>query len=90
MKRKNPLFIARLGVFGPNLWYDCHFDASKLWEGVEGNSLGVSIVGGAMFSHYDTRQALTHIQCPTFWLWGGAITLIPQGYGKATAVVGQI
>lgn len=64
MESKNPSCIARLGAFGPKLWYDCHFDASKLWEGVEVNSLGASIVWGSMFAHYDTRQALAEIQCP--------------------------
>ncbi len=62
--------IARLVAFGPKLWYDCHFDASKLWEGVEVNSLGASIIWGSMFAHYDTRQALAHIQCPIFLALG--------------------
>jgi hypothetical protein len=28
-------FVGRMLSFGPRLWYDEDFDASKLWDGVE-------------------------------------------------------
>ena len=41
-------FVARLLSFGPRIWYDENFDASKLWEGVEINSVGAGIIWGSM------------------------------------------
>lgn len=57
-------FVARLLSFGPRIWYDENFDASKLWEGVEINSIGSRIIWGSMFAHYNVANALKAISCP--------------------------
>jgi proline iminopeptidase len=59
-------FVARLLSFGPRIWYDENFDASKLWEGVEVHSVGAGIIWGSMFADYNVANALKSIQCPTF------------------------
>jgi len=63
-------FVARLLSFGPRIWYDENFDASKLWEGVEINSVGAGIIWGSMFVDYDLTQALKAINCPIFLALG--------------------
>ena len=63
-------FIARLLSFGPRIWYNENFDASKLWEGVEINSVGAGIIWGSMFADYDISLALKAIKCPTFLALG--------------------
>ncbi len=63
-------FVARLLSFGPRIWYDANFDASKLWEGVEINSVGAGIIWGSMFADYDLSSALKAIKCPIFLALG--------------------
>jgi proline iminopeptidase len=63
-------FVARLLSFGPRIWYDANFDASKLWEGVEVNSVGAGIIWGSMFADYDLASALKAIKCPIFLALG--------------------
>lgn len=63
-------FVTRMLAFGPRLWYDYNFDASKLWENVEVNSMGVEIIWGTMFANYDTSKALKAIECPIFLALG--------------------
>lgn len=63
-------FIARLLSFGPRIWYDANFDASKLWEGVEVNSVGAGIIWGSMFADYSVANALKVISCPIFLALG--------------------
>ena len=63
-------FIARLLSFGPRIWYDENFDASKLWEGVEVNSVGAGIIWGSMFAYYNVANALKAISCPIFLALG--------------------
>lgn len=63
-------FVARLLSFGPRIWYDENFDASKLWEGVEINSVGAGIIWGSMFADYDLSSALKAIKCPIFLALG--------------------
>ncbi len=63
-------FVARLLSFGPRIWYDENFDASKLWEGIEVNSVGARIIWGSMFADYDLAQALKAIKCPIFLALG--------------------
>jgi proline iminopeptidase len=57
-------------AFGPKLWYDYNFDASKLWKNVEVNSIGAEIIWGPMFADYKVDQALKAIQCPVFLALG--------------------
>lgn len=63
-------FVARLLSFGPRIWYDANFDASKLWEGVEINSVGAGIIWGSMFADYDLSSALKAMKCPIFLALG--------------------
>ena len=63
-------FVARLLSFGPRIWYDENFDASKLWEGVEINSVGAGIIWGSMFADYDLASVLEAIKCPIFLALG--------------------
>lgn len=63
-------FVARMLSFGPRTWYDANFDASKLWEGVEINSVGAEIIWGSMFADYDLSLALKAIKCPIFLALG--------------------
>ncbi|MBM4211987.1 MAG: alpha/beta hydrolase [Gammaproteobacteria bacterium] len=63
-------FVARLLSFGPRIWYDANFDASKLWEGVEVNSVGAGIIWGSMFADYNVANALKAIKCPIFLALG--------------------
>jgi proline iminopeptidase len=63
-------FVARLLSFGPRIWYDENFDASKLWEGVEVNSVGAGIIWGSMFADYSVANALKAISCPIFLALG--------------------
>ncbi len=62
--------MARLLSFGPRLWYDENFDASKLWEGVEVHSMGEGIIWGSMFGTFDMASALKAIQFPIFLALG--------------------
>lgn len=63
-------FVTRMLSYGPKLWYDYNFDASKLWEGVEVNSIGVGIIWGSMFEDYDMAGSLKQINCPIFLALG--------------------
>jgi proline iminopeptidase len=63
-------FVARLLSFGPRIWYDANFDASKLWEGVEVNYVGAGIIWGSMFADYNVANALKAISCPIFLALG--------------------
>ena len=63
-------FVPRLLSFGPRIWYDQDFDASKLWEGVEVNFVGAGIIWGSMFDDYDVAAALKAISCPIFLALG--------------------
>lgn len=63
-------FVTRLLSFGPRIWYDENFDATKLWEGVEINSVGAGIIWGSMFADYDLSSALKAIKCPIFLALG--------------------
>ncbi len=63
-------FVGRMLAFGPRLWYDYNFDASKLWENVEVNPMGAEIIWGPMFANYDTTKALKTIKCPIFLALG--------------------
>lgn len=63
-------FVARLLSFGPRIWYDENFDASKLWEDVEVHSVGAGIIWGSMFAEYNVANTLKSIQCPTFLALG--------------------
>lgn len=63
-------FVARLLSFGPRIWYDTNFDASKLWEGVEINSVGAGIIWGSMFGTFDIASSLKAIKCPIFLALG--------------------
>lgn len=45
-KSGDQLFVARLLSFGPQIWCDETFDASKLWEGVDVHSVGAGIIWG--------------------------------------------
>jgi len=63
-------FVARLLSFGPRIWYDENFDASKLWEGVEINSVGAGIIWGSMFADYDMAEVIKAIKCPIFLALG--------------------
>lgn len=63
-------FVARLLSFGPRIWYDENFDASKLWGGVEVNSVGAGIIWGSMFADYNVANALKAISCPIFLALG--------------------
>ncbi|PPE03431.1 alpha/beta fold hydrolase [Holospora curviuscula] len=63
-------FVARLLSFGPRIWYDANFDASKLWEGVEVNSVGAGIIWGSMFVDYNVANALKAISCQIFLAFG--------------------
>ena len=66
----NQSFVARMLSFGPRIWYDENFDASKLWEGVEVNSVGAGIIWGSMFADYDLASALKAIKYPIFLALG--------------------
>lgn len=70
MKTGNPSFVARMLAFGPRLWYDPHFDAIHLWQGVDVHPIGSGIIWGPMFQDYDIRQALKAIACPIFLALG--------------------
>lgn len=59
-------FIRRMLAFDPGICYDYNFDASKLWAGVEVNSIGAEIIWGSMFADYDIANALEVINCPFF------------------------
>jgi proline iminopeptidase len=63
-------FVARMLAFGPRLWYDEHFDASNLWDGVEINPIGATIIWGPMFGDYDIASSLKAIKCPIFLALG--------------------
>ena len=66
----NQSFVARLLSFGPRIWYEANFDASKLWEGVEVNSVGAGIIWGSMFGTFDIASNLKAISCPIFLALG--------------------
>jgi proline iminopeptidase len=70
IKSGDQSFIGRMLAFGPRLWYDENFDASKLWEGVDINSIGAGIIWGSMFVDYDTAEALRAIKCRVFLALG--------------------
>lgn len=70
IKSKDHSFIERMLAFGPRLWYDYTFDASKLWDDVTINSIGAEIIWGSMFADYDTAQTLKEITCPILLLLG--------------------
>jgi proline iminopeptidase len=70
MQSGDQSFIGRMRAFGPRLWYDQNFDASKLWQGVEINSTGAGIIWGSMFVDYDIPSALKAIGCPIFLALG--------------------
>ena len=59
-------FVMRLLAFGPRVWYDYNFNASKLWEGVAINSIGAGIIWSSMLANYDMTRALEAIQCTIF------------------------
>jgi proline iminopeptidase len=63
-------FVARLLSFGPRIWYDANFDASKFWEGVEVNYVGAGIIWGSMFGTFDIASSLKAIKCPVFLALG--------------------
>ncbi len=63
-------FVRRMLAFGPKLWYDYKFDASKLWDNVEVNSIGSEVIWGSMFVNYNVVQALSAIKCPIFLALG--------------------
>lgn len=63
-------FIDRMLSFGPRLWFDYHFDASYLWQGVEMNSIGSEVIWGEMFANYPMKETLNSIQCPIFLALG--------------------
>lgn len=62
--------IARLLSFGPRIWYDENFDASKLWEGVKVHSVGAGIIWGSMFGTFDIARSLNALSCPIFLALG--------------------
>lgn len=70
MKKAQPSFVERMLAFGPMLWYDYDFDASKLWEDVEINTLGSSIIWGSLFEGYEVATALNAVQCPILLVLG--------------------
>jgi len=70
MKSGGQSFVGRILAFGPRLWYNYNFDAIKLWEGVEINSIGGSIIWGSMFENYDIEKVLKTIKCPIFLALG--------------------
>jgi proline iminopeptidase len=63
-------FVGRMLALGPRIWYDYHFDASTLWEGVEVNYVGAGIIWGSMFADYNVANALKAISCPIFLALG--------------------
>ncbi len=63
-------FIGRLLSFGPRIWYDKNFDASKLWDGVKINSVGSGVIWGSMFRTFDVAVTLKSIKCPIFLALG--------------------
>lgn len=67
---KDSSFIERMLAFGPRLWYDHTFDASKLWADVPVNAIGAGIIWGHMFEDYDVAHALGSITCPIFLALG--------------------
>jgi proline iminopeptidase len=70
MESGDQSFVGRMLAFGPRLWYNEYFDASKLWDGVEINSVGAGIIWGSMFADYNTAEALKSIKCPIFLALG--------------------
>lgn len=70
MEKNDPSFVDRMLAFGPRLWYNHNFNASKLWDGVEINSIGAEIIWGRMFEKYKTAKAMKAIKCPIFLALG--------------------
>ncbi len=63
-------FIQRMLAFGPRLWYNYNFDASKIWEDVAINSTGAGIIWGTIFENFDIIKVLKEIKCPIFLALG--------------------
>ena len=52
---------------GPRIWFDPHFDASPLWEGVEANDV---FFQAPFFDDVDIKQGLDVFDRPVFLALG--------------------
>lgn len=52
-------FIQRMLTFAPMIWYDFNYDAQHLWQDVNVNPTGASIVWGEMFDQYRIQGPIT-------------------------------
>jgi len=55
---------------GPKIWFDPHFDATPLWEGVELNMAIYNRVWGIEFRDIDITQGLEKLERPVFLALG--------------------
>ncbi|MEL6675068.1 MAG: alpha/beta hydrolase [Bacteroidota bacterium] len=65
---------------GPRAWYDPHFDASYLWEGVELNMDMFNYMWGGVFRRIDITQGLADFHKPVFLALGRYDYLVPPAY----------
>lgn len=66
-ERRFVTFCIRLGA---RSWYDPHFDAAPLWEGVHVNMAGIDHLWGEVFRDLDVRDGLDGLTAPVLLALG--------------------
>ena len=66
-ERRFVTFCIRLGA---RSWYDPHFDAAPLWEGVRVNMAGIDRLWGEVFRDIDVADGLDRLEAPVLLALG--------------------
>lgn len=69
---------------GPMYWYDAHYDASWLWEGVITDMNIYNQLFGPMFGEYDLAQGPQPVNVPTLVILGRYDYIVPYTLWDAT------
>ncbi|MFO7275500.1 MAG: alpha/beta hydrolase [Pseudomonadota bacterium] len=73
-------FITFCLAMGPKSWFDPHFDATPLWEGVEVNMTMFDYVWGRVFRDIDITRGLERLRAPVWIGLGRFDYLVPPAY----------
>lgn len=73
-------FITFCLAMGPKSWFDPHFDAAPLWDGVEVNMTMFDYVWGQVFRDIDITRDLERLRAPVWIGLGRFDYLVPPAY----------